>query len=222
MKLNTKNNPVGVMIMLLLIVACVFMFIMAMTHCTPTKSTLKHKINEQSAVIDVLYGNSERQSLLLQNVEKQRDSASYVMKNEELRIKNLENQNKSLLENSLTNLWYRDYYESGQLKSEGGTNTEVSTQKFEDRSLKTEVSYKDKYETLLSNSTHEHSMLLDYARENDSLIIKNEELRIKNENTETTEKRGLNWFQKTQIYGFWVLLAAVAAWVVLKFGIKKW
>ena len=221
MKLNTKNNPVGVMIMLLLIVACVVMFIMAMVSCTPTKSTLKQKINEQSAVIDVLYGNSERQSLLLQNVEKQRDSVSLKLTNYELRLTNLQNENKSLLEKTLTNLWYKDYYESGQLKSEGGTNTEVSKSASEQVNKSTTIDYKDKYETLLSNSTHEHSMLLDYARENDSLIIKNEELRIKNENTETTEKRGLNWFQKTQIYGFWVLLVAVAAWVGWKFLVRK-
>jgi len=220
MKLNTKNNPVGVGCLLMAAVITIILIIVF--ACTPTKSTLKQKINEQSAVIDVLYGNSERQSLLLQNVEKQRDSASYVMKNEELRIKNLENQNKSLLENSLTNLWYRDYYESGQLKSEGGTSSEVSKSASEQVNKSTTIDYKDKYETLLSNSTHEHSMLLDYARENDSLMQIVSSIKTQDTSFSATENRGLNWFQKTQIYGFWVLFVAVAAWVGWRFGIKKW
>ncbi|MCL2597795.1 MAG: hypothetical protein FWD66_09130 [Paludibacter sp.] len=53
-------------------------------------------------------------------------------------------------------------------------------------------------------------MLLDYAYENDSLkqvVSISDRL---DSDTTTSAKTGLSWWQKTQIIGFWVLLAGMS------------
>jgi cell division protein FtsL len=216
--MRTRNNPVGVGCLLMAIVIAILAIIIV--SCKPTKSTLKQQIAAQSEQISVLSANSEKQNLLLLQTEKQRDSVKQEFYVIEKNYFSLENLYRSANENSLLNSWYKEYYESGNLKSEGGTNAEKSVYKTEDKQNLNTADYKDKYLTLLSNSEHEHAMLLDYAYENDSLrqvIATSEQIKT---NTQSTEKRGLGWWQKFLMWSGAAAWALLIMWIVwkIKFG----
>jgi len=197
---------------LLIICRVIFavLFFFLFVGCAPTKKTLKQTITAQSEQINVLNASLEKQKLTLQNTIKEKDSTSAAAVIWQGKFESSESQNKSLLENSFTNLWYKNYYESGALKSEGGQTTEQTTQTAENQQKEQTIDYKEEYETLLSNSKRELNLLLDYVNENDSLlqvIGNSEQVQI---DTTTTAKIGLSWWQKTQIIGFWVLIAGVS------------
>jgi len=128
----------------------------------------------------------------------------------------LNNASEKLAQNS----WYKEFYENGTLKIDSGTATEKTSQKAaEQTNIQTE-NYKEKYLNLLSDSEKEHSALISYSYENDSLqqVIMAKESVINN--LSTTEKNGLSWFQKTQIAGFWVMVTVLGIVYFLRY-LKK-
>ena len=191
------------------IVAGIVFFTMAYFFggCRPTKSTLKQQIATQNETINVLQQNSERVVASLSATERQRDSLKQEFSILEKQYFSLENENKTLSEKLLTNFWYRYYYESGVLKAEGGTTSEKTTQTAETKQTAQETDYREKYLASLQNSETEHNMKLNYARENDSLRQVISEISNLQSDTQTTETRGLSWWQKTQIIGFWAMAA---------------
>ncbi|MCL2597762.1 MAG: hypothetical protein FWD66_08960, partial [Paludibacter sp.] len=127
-----------------------------------------------------------------------------------------ENMYKNVSEKLAVNSWYKEYFESGQVKIDSGSATEQNTERTENQNITQTINYKEKYFELIDASERQHSALLSYAYENDSLrqvIGNSEQLQI---DTATTAKTGLNWWQKTQIIGFWVLLAVVGLWVGIR------
>jgi len=102
----------------------------AVFGCAPKKEVTRLKTQLQTSI-----AKSDSLNLQVTNYEKS-------ITNYELRITDLKQSKDSLSvkysllkqteiqekENALTNLWYKDYYESGQLKSEGGTTIEKTSQ----------------------------------------------------------------------------------------------
>ncbi|MCL1868636.1 MAG: hypothetical protein FWF72_06825 [Paludibacter sp.] len=214
--MKTRNNPVGIGCLLIAIIIVVLIFIIV--SCTPTKRTLQSQINLQSEQIDILDRTIQSEHAQYLNAVTQKDSVSVAARLWQAKFESSETRNKSLLENSLILLTEKHYYENGNIKSETEIRNENAKTGKESSTVSQTSNIEDKYLTLLANSKHEHEMLLDYARENDSLRSVVQEESILKQEVKNTEKTGLNWWQKIQIIGFWILLTIWAfIWGFRKF-----
>ena len=196
--------------------------LLALNGCVPQKEAMKLKsqLHKTASTVDSLTLRIADYSLREFDYRRQvkyltasKDSLSY---NNNL----LQSENSKLNEKNTTNTSLIEYYENGNVKSQfNQTNTkelqsEITNYKLRITKLEKQLTTANsRIEQADSTASMLHQSNLEINHYADSVSVVNQQL------TEQINKQsGLNWWQKTQIYGFWVLsIFFIGRWIVKKY-----